>query len=131
MLKWVVRLVVVAAVGLAGYAGYDYYRGGFFDAPELEDGDFLLSFRSGFRAVMRGIKDERETRRYLGIGAESVPSWYEDAWSICRAPSAVELDEFSQSGGYGPGSRLDGVCELDADGEVFIRGKVITVPKLD
>ncbi len=91
----------------------------------------MLSYRSGFKALVRGIQDERETRRYLGVGAEDVPSWYKDAWSICRTPSAVEVSEFEQSGAFGPGSRFDGVCEIDADGDVFIRGWIVTVPKLD
>jgi hypothetical protein len=131
MLKWIVRAALIAVIGFAGYSGYDYYRGGFFSAPKLQEGDFLLSYRSGFKALVRGIQDERETRRYLGIGAKDVPSWYKDAWSICRTPSAVEVSKFEQSGAFGPGSRLDGVCELDADSEVFIRGWIVTVPKLD
>ncbi len=131
MLKWFVRAMLIAVIGFAGYAFYDYYRGGFFSAPDLQEGDFLLSYTSGFKAVMRGIQDERETRRYLGIEANDVPSWYKDAWSICRAPSAMELDEFEQSGAFGPGSRFDAVCEIDADGDVFIRGRIVTVPKLD
>ncbi|MBO6552508.1 MAG: hypothetical protein JJ926_01690 [Roseitalea sp.] len=131
MLKWIFRAALAAGIGFAGYVGYDYYRGDFINAPDLEDGEFLLSFRSGFKAVMRGIEDERETRRYLGLDAEDVPSWYQEWWSICRTPSAATVSHFERTGGLGPGSRLDGVCEIDADGDVFVRGYVVTVPKLD
>lgn len=131
MLKWTLRAVLFAVVGYAGYVGYDYYRADFFNAPDLQDGDYLLSFRSGFKAVMRGIEDERESRRYFGLGAENVPSWYEESWSICRRPSELEASDFDRSGAFGPGSRLDGVCRIDADGDVFVRGWIVTVPKLD
>ena len=131
MLKWIFRAVLIVIIGFAGYAGYNYYRADFYNAPEHQDGDFLLSYRSGFKAVMRGFKDERETRRYLGIPAEKVPNWYKGAWSICRSPTESEANEFEQFATFGPGSRLDGVCELDADGDVFVRGRIVTVPKLN
>ena len=131
MLKWVVRAVTIAVIGFIGYAGYDFYRADYVNAPPLQDGDFLLSYKFGLKAVMRGMEDERQTRRYLGVGAQNVPSWYRESWSICRAPSELETGQFEQAGTYGPGSRLDGVCEIDADGDVFVRGWVVTVPKIN
>lgn len=139
MWKWFLGLAVLAGVG---YGGYDYYRMGLYSAPELKDGDFLLSFNNGFRAVMRGIEDERKYRngpndsddkryrRYFGIPARDVPRWYEETWSNCRMPSEEELEYFLAND-KGPGSRLDAVCEIDADGDVFIRGWVMSVPHIE
>lgn len=59
---------IFGAIILGGfaYAGYDYYRAGFHTAPAHQPGDFLLSYSNGFRAVMRGIDDEKASRTYLG-----------------------------------------------------------------
>jgi hypothetical protein len=127
MWKWVLG---AAVLGGAGYIGYDYYRAGFASAPALQEGDFLLSYKSGFRAVMRGIEDEQENRRYFGIPSTDVPSWYKDTWSICRRPSEEESEAFKGTTYSGPGSRLDAVCEIDADGDIFVRGWIVTVPDL-
>ena len=56
------RVLVILLIGGAGYVAYDYHSAGFQTAPRIGDGDFLLSFATGFRAVMKGIEDERDTR---------------------------------------------------------------------
>jgi hypothetical protein len=128
MFRW---LILLTLVGFFAYAAYDYYRAGFDTAPAIAEGDFLLSFTNGFRAVMKGIEDERDSRRYLGVPNENVSTLYDEAWSICRAPSQVETLDFEANQRIGPGARLDGVCEIDADGDVFIRGWVVTAPDLE
>ena len=128
MFRW---LIFVLVVGVGGYIAYDYHRAGFDTAPAIQDGDFLLSFTNGFRTVMRGVQDERSTRRYLGVSASDVSTLYDEAWSICRPPSLEEALDFRAGQQIGPGTRLDGVCEIDADGDVFIRGWVVTAPDLE
>jgi hypothetical protein len=128
MWKWVLASVMLAGVG---YVSYDYYRGGFVSAPALQDGDFLLSYKSGLRAVMRGFGERQQDRRYLGYPSPDVPSWYDETWSICRKPSAQELESFEANSDLGPGIRLDAVCEIDADGDVFVRGWIASVPDLE
>lgn len=123
---------LIGALILSGfaYAGYDYYRAGFHTAPAHQPGDFLLSYSNGFRAVMRGIDNEKADRTYLGYPASNVPSWYQDTWSICRSPTDEETRTFTTHVEIGPGGRLDAICEIDADGDIFVRGWVASVPDL-
>ncbi len=127
MLKKILGLVVVGGLG---YVGYDYYRAGFHTAPEHQPGDFLLSYSNGLRAVMRGINNEKASRTYLGYPASNVPSWYQETWSICRTPTQEETNAFITQVEIGPGGRLDAICEIDADGDVFVRGWIASVPDL-
>ena len=125
------KLTIFAFIlGGIGYVGYGHYTGGFHTAPTREPGDYHLSFKSGVRAVMRGMDDERVDRNYLGYPATNVPSWYEDTWSICRPPTDDETTLFLTHVDVGPGGRLDAVCEIDADGDIFIRGWVASFPDL-
>lgn len=123
---------VIGASVLMGamYIGYDYYRAGFHTAPDLQPGDFLLSYSNGLRAVMTGVKDEKDDRTYLGYPAANVPSWYLDTWSICRPPTDAEEQDFTSQVKIGPGGRLDAICEINADGDVFVRGWVASVPDI-
>ncbi len=129
MWKWIVGGLILAGVG---FAIYDYRSSPYFDAPEVEEGDFLLAIKKegGLRGVMRGIDDERQTRRYFAYGASGVPSWYRESWSNCRKPSEDERAAFLNQAEIGPGGRLDALCEINADGDVFIRGWVASVPDL-
>ncbi|GFE64931.1 hypothetical protein [Litoreibacter roseus] len=127
MLKKILGLVVIGGLG---YVSYDYYRAGFHTAPEHQTGDFLLSYSNGLRAVMRGIDNEKASRTYLGYPANNIPSWYQDTWSICRIPTDDEATAFLTHVEIGPGGRLDAICEIDADGDVFVRGWVASVPDL-
>lgn len=124
------KLFSLVIIGGFAYAGYDYYRAGYHTAPEHQPGDFLLSYSNGLRAVMRGINDETADRTYLGYPASNVPTWYQDTWSVCRVPTEVEASDFLTHVNVGPGGRLDAICEIDADGDVFVRGWVASVPDL-
>jgi len=79
---------------------------------------------------MVGYGSKEPDRRYLGYPADDVPQWYQKTWSICRQPTVPELESFEVHAETGPGSRLDAVCEIDADGDLFVRGWIVTVPKL-
>ncbi|MFV1875271.1 hypothetical protein [Nioella sp.] len=125
-MKWFVRLVIVLLLGFLGFAAYDYYRAGYHTLPELEDGDFPLSFASGLRGVMHDVDDLRETRVYAGYPAE-VPSWLEDVWSHCEARELREEDRIPN---LGVGYRYEAVCTIEVEGEEVIRGVIYSRPEL-
>ncbi len=127
--KWIVRIFLVGLIGVGGYGFYDFYKAGYLSAPETSEDSFLLSFKSGFRAVMVGFGDRDEERRYLGYPADVSPIYKKD-WSTCRRPSDDELKALEASDPDVPGIRWEAICEIDADGDVFIRGWVATVPRI-
>ena len=97
--------------------------------PELADGAFPLSYKSGFRGILVGLEDVRPERKYFAYHAENVPEWYQKSWSTCRALTDDELLQLNNSSAnLGPGGRWEAVCEIDADGDVFIRGWIASVP---
>jgi hypothetical protein len=51
------------------------------------------------------------------------PSAILKTWNRCRAAFLTHVE-------IGPGGRLDAICEIDADGDVFVRGWVASVPDL-
>ena len=128
MWKKLVLFAVLAVVGFFGYAGYDYYRADLHNAPDIGESGFLLSYKAGFKAAMKDIPDDRAGRRYLGYANPETPSVYEDSWSICRTPTELEAGSFAGRPEKLPGERLEGICEIDADGDVFTRGWVSSIP---
>ena len=130
MKKWLIRGVLVLVVALGAHTAYTYIRGGYLTAPPLEQGDFRLSFKNGLRAMMREIHDDRPSRKYLAVVPLDVPRWYEKAWAECRPPFLDELARFEAGREMGPGMRTDAICEINADGDVFVRGWVLSVPRL-
>ncbi|MCB1467413.1 MAG: hypothetical protein KDK08_09795 [Rhizobiaceae bacterium] len=126
MWKWILGLLIVMS---ATYIGYDYYKAGYLTRPPLPDGAFSLSFRNGLRGIMVGLENAEPARRYLGIPAK-VPSWYQQSWSTCRALTDDEKEYLEGTVETGPGSRWEAVCEIDADGEVFVRGWIASVPNV-
>lgn len=127
MWKWIGVVSLATFVGGAGYVFYDLNRAGYLSVPELAENQFALSFQGGLRAIMTDIADETATRNYYARTPEYVPPWFEDVWSICREPTSAERNRYRAQ----PGERFDAVCEIDADGDVFIRGWVSSVPKRD
>ncbi len=127
------KLLAVIAVLMAAYVGYEAYkmdRAGYFDMPELGPNDFSLSFKSGLRGVMRDIPDERPARRYIAYNASNVPAWFQETWSECRLPAESERAFFEQHVDVGPGGRLEAICEIDAEGDIFVRGWFASAPNL-
>lgn len=150
-MKWVVRLAILAVVGFVGFFAYDLQRGGYYSMPELADGAYPISFKSGFRAIVQDVEvsEPRYTdshwivrrlasanpdRRYIGIPSE-VPRWFEDTWSTCRPPSEEEQQAIEAS--YSDdvraklyGARFDAVCFIETDNEQkVIRGVIYSVPQ--
>jgi hypothetical protein len=126
------KAIVALIVAGVGYSVYDYYTGPFYDAPALNEGDFLLAFKGdvGLKGVMHGFGYKDQTRKYVSYGATDVPRWYHDTWSICRKPQEGEVTAFEGQVNMGPGGRFEAVCEIDADGDVFVRGWIVSVPDL-
>lgn len=126
MWKWVIGLLVCAGVG---YVAYDYYRADLHRRPDMPEGAFSISYKNGLRAILVGVPNERETRRYFGFPAD-VPFYLEDAWSFCTPPTEMEVKEFESKRNQNPGERLEAICRIDVDGDVVVRGLITTVPKL-
>ena len=119
--------------------------------PELEDGEYPISFTNGLRAIvvdpdvskphsiddipsLRRLTKANPDRKYLGVTYE-VPSWFEDAWSYCEKPpeevTMAILDSMSEDMRRKfTSARLDAVCTIEADGQQIPRGLVFSVPKL-
>jgi hypothetical protein len=150
--KWIIRLIVLGAIGYAGLATYDLHRRGFFNLPELPHGAYTISFESGFRGIVQGIEvaDDHNAdspallrelaranpdRQYIGFGTE-VPSWFQEAWSSCAPPTAEERAYFETNMPDDmkktvQGARLDALCFINTDNEQrFLRGALYSVPKL-
>lgn len=128
---WLGRALLVALLAAGGYYSYEYYRGGFHTRPDMPDGAFSLSYKSGLRGIMVGIPDETATRRYLGFRAE-VPFYLEEAWSFCRPPNKDEQQNVSAFMGRRdwPGERFEAVCEIEVDGAHVVRGWITSVPRV-
>lgn len=124
------KALTAMVVAWVGYSAYEYYTGPFYDAPSTKEGEYLLAFKGGFRGLMSGVGDRDQTRRYMSYDASNVPTWYKETWSICRKPTSNEATEFERAVDMGPGGRLDAICEINADGDVFVRGWMVSVPDL-
>lgn len=129
MWKWIKRGILFGVLGWVGWGVYDYYRAGFHTLPDLPEGAFPLSYANGLRAILVGLPDETDTRRYFGYPLD-VPFYLEDVWSTCTAPTDEEIAEIRASKPDNPGERIEAVCRIDVDGDVVVRGIITTVPKL-
>lgn len=123
------RIVAVIVLCWVGYSVYGAYKTGLFSRPEMPVGAFSLSFKNGLRAIVVGIDDERQERRYFGVATE-VPSYLEEAWSFCTPPTNAEAKEILTIRGNRPFERAEAVCRIEADEEEVVRGFITTVPKL-
>lgn len=113
-----------------GYIGYNAYRNAVFDRPaDLPEGAWTIAVRSGFRAMVMGVPKERDARRYLVYPNEKTPEWYLKTWATCRAVTKQERARYEMHRAREPGHRWEAVCEIDADGETFVRGWIASVPR--
>lgn len=129
MWKWIKRGIAIVFLGSVGWGAYDYYRAGFHTLPDLPEGAFPLSYANGLRAIMVGLSDERDSRRYFGFPFD-VPFYLEDAWSTCKAPTESEVNEIESQRANRPGERIEALCRIEVDGDIVIRGMITTVPRL-
>ena len=148
--RWIIRGAVAAIVIYAGLVGYEAHKYGDFSLPDLPDGAFTLSFKSGFRAIVidaevddyvakdsskhfRRLGYANSRRKYLGYPVD-VPSWFKHAWSWCRPPTQ---EETAQRENWPEDlkklfatARFDAVCTIEADGKTIPRGLIFSVPRL-
>ncbi len=130
MKKW---LIGAAVAGGVAWLAYDFSQSRYLDAPITEGDDFVMVFgekNDGLRGVVTGLKDERPERKYFSYNADNVPDWYLESWSTCSPPSDEERASFLRGIDLGPGGRLDAVCKIDADGDIFVRGWIASVPNV-
>jgi len=151
MWKWIRRGLLLAVLGFVSFAIYDKYRAGYWSMPQLQDDEYPVSFKTGFRAIVtvaephdpthantgqfyRSLRLANSDRRYFGFPLD-VPYWAEDAWSYCTPPTDEENRQFfaSRSGEELQnlrGMRFDGICTINADGEEIPRGLLFSAPRL-
>lgn len=123
---WASFFLVIIAV-LASRGAYEYFGAGLHTRPPMPEGAFSISFKSGLRAVVVDVPDVRPERKYLGAPFD-VPTWYEDSWSFCAAPTPDELAE-AENQDLDPGMRLEAMCKIDlGDGEQIVRGALLSIP---
>ncbi|WP_171184115.1 hypothetical protein [Ruegeria sp. HKCCC2117] len=128
--KWILRLIGVLVLGFGGGVVYDYFATGLHTRPEMPPGAFSLSFEDSRRVIMLDTPDERFIRNYIMKPRTDVPDYFKDSWSYCKPPTDEERTILEEALNPGPGMRLDGVCSLDADGEIIPTGLVFSVPDI-
>jgi hypothetical protein len=147
---WFSKLLIVGVVGYAGYYGYGLHRGGYFSLPDIPDGAYPISFKSGFRAVVydmevtddqyastskyfRRLTMASRDRRFIGIPSD-VPRWFEDTWSTCHRGTDEEREYILSTlpedvASEMVGARLDAICLIEVEGErPLLRGLIYSVP---
>lgn len=125
------RLGLAVFAAWLAYAGNQYVRGGWHKLPEMPDGAFPLSFKSGLRAIVLDLPDERAVRRYFGLPTPA-PFFVEGAWSLCSPPEGEEIAEaeYFMATLDQKGVRFEAVCRIDVDGEKIVTGVITSVPRL-
>ncbi|WP_444463840.1 hypothetical protein [Rhodobacter capsulatus] len=150
MTRWIFRILLLAILGIASFMGYDFYRAGNLSLPDLPDGAYTLSYKSGFRAIVldaevsnpiagngskyfRSLGVANPDRKYLSVPFDVQP-WFKEAWSWCKSPTEQEKsdleqmpDDFKRSVAN---ARFEAVCRIDVDGTEIVRGLIFSVPRL-
>lgn len=147
---WFGKLLLIGVAGYAGYSAYDMHRGGYFSLPDIPDGAYPISFKSGFRAVVYDMEvsdDQYATtskyfrrltmasrdRRFIGIPSD-VPRWFEDTWSTCHRGTDEEREYIISTLPEDvkremEGARLDAICLIEVEGDrPLLRGLIYSVP---
>jgi hypothetical protein len=147
---WFSKLLLVGVVGYVGYSAYGLHRGGYFSLPDIPDGAYPISFKSGFRAVVYDVEvsDDQyaatskyfrrltmasRDRRFIGIPSD-VPRWFEDTWSTCHRGTDEEREYILSTlpedvAREMEGARLDAICLIEVEGDrPLLRGLIYSVP---
>ena len=150
-MKWFWRVLSVSVFGFLSFAFYDYYRGGYFSLPDLEDGAFPISFQNGLRGIVyevevsdeslarspkyfRRLASVNKERRYLGVPMD-VPRWFEDTWSTCRGDDPNARDFFEKDMPEElkrdlSSARFEALCYITTDdNQAVVRGGIYSVPR--
>jgi hypothetical protein len=151
MKKWVLRLLKIGAAAFIGVGVYQTYQAGYFSMPDMPDGSYAFSFKSGMRGIVldavvadpswqdtpkifRRLAFADPERRYFGVPWDVAP-WMTKAWSTCAAPTNEERAYFQESlpdewDSHLQLARFDAVCVVEVDSKKVLRGLVYSVPKL-
>ncbi len=150
-MKWILRLVLIVVVAVAGLAAYDFYRAGYLSLPDMPENTYTISFKNGLRGIIhveqiedesiarhpkysRSLSSANPSRNYLGIPFD-VPTWFEDAWSTCNAPTPDDTKAVLQllteeTKRDLVGARLDAICMIEIeDKQPLLRGLLFSVPQ--
>lgn len=153
MIKWIIRAAIVGVLGIAGLAALDAYRGGLFDLPEMADDEYFVSYKNGFRGIIK-VADAPKSRvppawarqyaklyperRFLSLVFD-VPRWAETGWSRCEQVTPDELEAFMRFVETSwteeqrlemVGARFEFACGFEIEGEKIGRGIIYSVPRL-
>ena len=128
MFKWIVLIIIL---GGGGYVAYDSYMAGHHTRPDMPEGAFSVSYKSGLRGIVVDVPDEKATRRYLGVTME-VPFYLENTWSWCYPATeedSAKVAHFMAERDW-PGQRFEAVCKITVEGKEILRGLIISVPRV-
>jgi hypothetical protein len=128
LIKWILRIIGIATIAFFGFVAYELNFGRTSTRPDIPPGAFDLMFDQGFNAILVGIPDERNSRDYFSSRFD-VPSYLEDAWSFCRAPTDAERADYEKNAADSI-PRFDALCSVDVDGKIIMVGAITSVPKL-
>ncbi len=151
MVRWIFRMLLIGVVGWLGYGVVDGYQRGYFSIPDMPEGSYLFSIKSGFRGIVldakvsepsspdtpkvwRQIAFANPERRYIALPFEVGP-YVVDAWSTCTAPTDEELAYFEKTMPEETArkfalARIEAICMVEADGKKMLRGLLYSFPKL-
>lgn len=151
MVRWIFRLVLIGVLVVVGYGTFQTWRKGYFNIPDMPDGSYVFSFKSGMRGIildaevsnpfapdqpkiLRTLVLADPDRSYFGMAFKVAP-WIVNAWSTCALPSDEERIYFQERMPEDvklqlEHARFDAVCVVDVDGVEVLRGLVYSVPKL-
>lgn len=57
---WLKRGIAIAVLGYVAYGVWDYYRAGYFTRPNMPEGAFSISYKSGLRAILVNVETSRK-----------------------------------------------------------------------
>ena len=123
------NIIVLGAIGAAGYVGYDFYEAGLFTRPDMPENSFSLSFNGGPFVIMVDLPDERLNRRYAVIRPRDVPRHLARTWGYCESPSQDWLAYVESSDVRPKGTRFDAVCQIDQEGDIIDVGLIFSMPR--
>ena len=92
----------------------------------MPDGAWSIVSKSGTRAIVVDIPDERPERKYYLLPTAEIPEWFKDAWSFCKQAT----DEQKELNPPDRGMRLEGFCSINADGEIIYTAVLHSAPNL-
>ncbi len=120
------KIGLFVLIGIFSWGIYEYFRLGLHTRPDMPDGAWSIVSKSGTRAIVVDIPDERPERKYFLMPTAETPEWFKDAWSFCEQAT----DEQKELNPPDRGMRLEGFCSINADGEIIYTAVLQSAPSL-